>query len=175
VSPLREAYLYIVERAVAWEFDSAEYGKLARKMVELLLEQRESMTDDKIAIMLNVSTAEVRRILQYLMKHNLIGTKKRMTEDYRTEYTWYANDEVIRQAVRGRARAVREKLSLLIKALAEGSYYVCPNCFMRYALDDVMSGGDSCPVCGAKLEYVEGPDEIGKLTRVYEELEKVQG
>jgi transcription initiation factor TFIIE subunit alpha len=59
--------MYIVEKAVSIEFDSPEYGRLARKIVEMLLERGEDLTDDRVAILLNISTAETRRILQYLM------------------------------------------------------------------------------------------------------------
>ncbi|MEM0469122.1 MAG: transcription factor, partial [Pyrobaculum sp.] len=70
---MKDTYLYIVEKAVAWEFDSVEYGKLARKVAELLYERGEDLTDDRVAILLNISTAETRRILQYLMRQGLVG------------------------------------------------------------------------------------------------------
>lgn len=170
---MRDAYLYIVEKSVAWEFDSPEYGRLARKVVEMLYERKEDLTDDRIAILLNISTAETRRILQYLMKLNLVGVKKRTTEDYRIEYTWYVDDEVIKQAVSSRARVAREKISMLIRALTEGSYYICPNCHMRYSLEEAVNKGGVCPVCGAELEYVESLEEINKLTKVLQKLEKL--
>lgn len=170
---MKDTYLYVVEKAVAWEFDSAEYGKLARKVAELLYERGEDLTDDRVAILLNISTAETRRILQYLMKQGLVGVKKRTTEDYRIEYTWYVNDEVISQALKARARIAKEKISTLIRVLTEGSYYVCPSCFMRYTLDDAVNKGGTCPVCGAQLEYVESIEEINKLTKIYELLERI--
>jgi len=170
---VKDVYLYIVEKSVAPEFDSAEYGRLARKTVELLYERKEELTDDRIAILLNISTAETRRILQYLMKQNLVGVKKRSTEDYRIEYTWYVNDEVISQAVKYRAKIVKEKISLMIKALTEGAFYVCPNCFMRYPVEEVMERGGVCPICGSHLEYVENVEEINKLTKVFEKLDKI--
>lgn len=170
---MKDVYLYIVEKSVAWEFDSPEYGRLARKVAEMLYERKEDLTDDRIAILLNISTAETRRILQYLMKLNLVGVKKRTTEDYRIEYTWYVDDEIIKQAIGGRAKIAREKISMLIRALTEGSYYICPNCHMRYSLDEAVNKGGVCPVCGAELEYVESLEEINKLTRVLQKLEKL--
>ncbi|MFN7105398.1 MAG: transcription factor [Pyrobaculum sp.] len=170
---MREAYLYIVEKSVAWEFDSAEYGRLARKIVEMLYERKEDLTDDRVAILLNISTAETRRILQYLMKQNLVGVKKRTTEDYRIEYTWHVDDEVIRQAIKAKTKVVKEKISLLIRSLTEGAYYICPTCFMRYSLDDAVNKGGVCPICGNTLEYLENIDEIRKLTKIYEKLEKL--
>jgi len=170
---VKDAYLYIVEKAVAFEFDSPEYGRLARKIVEMLHERKEDLTDDRVAILLNISTAETRRILQYLMKLGLVGVKKRTTEDYRIEYTWYVDDEIIRQAIKNRARVAKEKISSLIRSLTEGAFYVCPNCFMRYTLDEAVNRGGTCPVCGAQLEYVENVEEINKLTKVYEILDKL--
>lgn len=44
---MKDTYLYIVEKTVAWEFDSVEYGKLARKVAELLYERgRTSLTTE---------------------------------------------------------------------------------------------------------------------------------
>ncbi len=170
---MREVYLHIVEKSVSWEFDSVEYGRLARKIVEILHERGEDLTDDRIAILLNISTAETRRILQHLMKYNLVGVKKRNTEDYRIEYTWYVNDEIINQAIKSRSRVVREKLSLLIASLTEGTYYICLTCFMRYTLEEAMNRDGTCPICGSKLTYVENVDEINKLTNVLQKLENV--
>jgi transcription initiation factor TFIIE subunit alpha len=173
VGGVRDAYMYVVEKAVSIEFDSPEYGRLARKIVEMLLERGEDLTDDRVAILLNISTAETRRILQYLMKHNLVGVKKRTTEDYRIEYTWYVDNDVIRQAIKNRSRVAREKISSLIRSLTEGTFYVCPNCFMRYTLDEAVNRGGVCPVCGSQLEYIENVEEINKLTKVYEILDKL--
>ncbi|ACB38990.1 transcription factor [Pyrobaculum neutrophilum] len=170
---MKEAYLYIVEKSVAWEFDSPEYGRLARKVVELLYDRKEDLTDDRVAILLNISTAETRRILQYLMKLGLVGVKKRTTEDYRIEYTWYVDDDVIRQAIKNRAKVAKEKISSLIKSLTEGAYYVCPTCHMRYTLDQAVNYGGVCPVCGTQLEYVENVEEIDKLTKAYESIDKI--
>ncbi|MEM1518797.1 MAG: transcription factor [Pyrobaculum sp.] len=170
---MKDTYLYVVEKTVAWEFDSVEYGKLARKVAELLYERGEDLTDDRVAILLNISTAETRRILQYLMRQGLVGVKKRTTEDYRIEYTWYINDEVIANALKNRAKIAREKISALIRTLTEGSYYICPNCFMRYTLDEAVNKGGVCPVCGTQLEYLENVQEIEKLTKVYRVLENI--
>lgn len=170
---MKDAYLYVVEKSVAWEFDSPEYGRLARKIAELLYERKEDLTDDRIAILLNISTAETRRILQYLMKLNLIGVRKKTTEDYRIEYAWYVDDEIIKQGISSRARVVREKLSMLIRSLTEGAYYICPNCFIRYTLDEAVNWGGRCPICGSQLEYVENVEEINKLTKIFEKLEKL--
>lgn len=170
---IRDAYLYIVEKMVAWEFDSPEYGRLARKIVELLHERKEDLTDDRVAILLNISTAETRRILQYLMKHNLVGVKKRTTEDYRIEYTWYVDDGIINQAIKYRAKVAKEKISMLIRSLAEGAFYICPTCHMRYQSEDAVNKGGVCPVCGTPLEYVESVDEINRLTEAYQKIDKL--
>jgi transcription initiation factor TFIIE subunit alpha len=42
---VKDAYLYIVEKTVAFEFDSPEYGRLARKIVEMLYERKEDLTE----------------------------------------------------------------------------------------------------------------------------------
>jgi len=65
---VKDAYLYIVEKAVAIEFDSPEYGRLARKIVEMLLERGEDLTDDRVAILLNKTNTV------------LIGDKVRVSE-----------------------------------------------------------------------------------------------
>ena len=65
---MKDAYLYIVEKAVAIEFDSPEYGRLARKIVEMLLERGEDLTDDRVAILLNKTNTV------------LIGDKVRVSE-----------------------------------------------------------------------------------------------
>lgn len=170
---MRDIYLYIVEKSVAWEFDSPEYGRLARKIVEMLLERGEDLTDDRIAILLNISTAETRRILQYLMKLGLVGVKRRTTEDYRIEYTWYVNNEVVAQAIKSRAEVAKSKISALIRALTEGAFYICPNCHMRYSLEEAVDIGGVCLVCGTQLDYVDSATEIEKLSKVYEKLEKI--
>ncbi|MCC6036572.1 MAG: transcription factor, partial [Pyrobaculum sp.] len=95
------------------------------------------------------------------------------TEDYRIEYTWYVDNDVIRQAIKNRSRVAREKISSLIRSLTEGTFYVCPNCFMRYTLDEAVNRGGVCPVCGSQLEYIENVEEINKLTKVYEILDKL--
>ncbi|MGB9703945.1 MAG: transcription factor [Pyrobaculum sp.] len=170
---MRDVYMYIVEKSVAWEFDSPEYGRLARKVVDMLYERKEDLSDDRIAILLNISTAETRRILQYLMRLGLVGVRKKTTEDYRIEYTWYVDDEIIRQAISSRARVAREKISMLIRSLTEGAYYICPNCFTMYTLDEAVNRGGLCPICGAQLEYVESVEGINKLTKTFEKLEKL--
>lgn len=166
--------MYIVEKSVAWEFDSPEYGRLARKVAEMLYERKEDLTDDRIAILLNISTAETRRILQYLMRLGLVGVKRKTTEDYRIEYTWYVDDEIIGQAISSRARVAREKISMLIRSL----YYICPNCFTMYTLDEAVNRGGVCPICGTQLEYVEsveGINKLTKITKIFEKLENYEG
>ncbi len=168
------AYLIIVERSVSFEFNSPEYGKLARKIVELLYSRKEHLSDDRIAIMLNISTAEARRILQFLSKNNMIGVVKSTTPDYRTEYSWYVDDSVIANAIRKRIELVSSKLGLLIRALTEGSFYVCPNCYRRYSLDEELAYNGICPICKVQLVYINSIDEINKITKIIEKLEKYE-
>jgi transcription initiation factor TFIIE subunit alpha len=79
------------------------------------------------------------------------------------------DNNVIRQAIKNRSRVAREK----IRSLTEGTFYVCPDCFMRYTLDEAVNRGGVCPVCGSQLEYIENVEEINKLTKVYEKLDKI--
>ncbi len=168
------AYLIMVERSVSFEFNSPEYGKLARKIVELLYSRKERLSDDRIAIMLNISTAEARRILQFLSRINMIGVVKSTTPDYRTEYSWYVDDSVITNAIKKRIELVSSKLGLLVRALTEGTYYVCPNCHRRYSLDEELAYNGICPVCKVQLIYINNIDEINKITKVIEKLEKYE-
>ncbi|MFB6491182.1 MAG: transcription factor [Thermoproteus sp. AZ2] len=167
-----EAYLLFVERSVSFEFNSSEYGKLARKMVEMLYTRKEQLSDDRIAILMNISTAEARKILQFLAKNNLIGVSKTTTPDYRTEYAWYLDDNVIANALKKRIELVSSKLSMLIRSLTEGSYYICPSCFRRYTLDEELAYNGVCPICKMQLIYINNITEINKLTEIIEKLEK---
>ena len=36
-----------------------------------------------------------------------------------------------------------------------------------------MERGGVCPICGSHLEYVENVEEINKLTKVFEKLDKI--
>lgn len=166
------AYLIMVERNVSFEFNSPEYGKLARKMVEMLYSRKEQLSDDRIAILMNISTAEARRILQFLAKGNMIGVVKTTTPDYRIEYAWYVDDVVIANAIKKRIELVSGKLALLVRALAEGTYYVCPNCHRRYSLDEELAYNGVCPICKVQLIYINNIDEINRITKVIEKLEK---
>lgn len=171
---LLSAYLIIVERSVSFEFNSPEYGKLARKIVEMLYSRREQLSDDRIAILMNISTAEARRILQFLSRGNLIGVVKTTTPDYRTEYSWYVDDAVVANAIKKKIELVSSKLSLLVRALTEGTYYVCPNCHRRYSLDEELAYNGVCPICKVQLIYVNNIDEINKVTEIIEKLEKYE-
>lgn len=166
------AYLAIVERSISFEFNSSEYGKLARKMVEMLYARKEQLSDDRIAILMNISTAEARRILQYLAKYNMIGIVKTTTPDYRTEYTWYVDDGVIGGAIRKRIELVSSKLSMLIRHLTEGAYYICPTCFRRYSLEEELTYNGICPICKSQLIYINNISEINKITEIIEKLER---
>ncbi|CCC82550.1 transcription factor [Thermoproteus tenax] len=168
------AYLAIVERSVSFEFNSPEYGKLARKIIEMLYSRREQLSDDRVAILMNISTAEARRILQFLSKNNMIGVVKSTTPDYRTEYSWYVDDTVIKQALKKRIELVSSKLSMLIRGLTEGAYYVCPNCHRRYSLDEELAYNGQCPICKVQLIYVNNINEINKITEIIEKLEKYE-
>jgi transcription initiation factor TFIIE subunit alpha len=44
---------------------------------------------------------------------------------------------------------------------------------MRYTLDEAVNRGGVCPVCGSQLEYIENVEEINKLTKVHEILDKL--
>ena len=44
---------------------------------------------------------------------------------------------------------------------------------LLHALDEAVNRGGVCPVCGSQLEYIENVEEINKLTKVYEKLDKI--
>ncbi len=170
VSEEWEVYLFLVRKMATLEFDSQEYGKLAQSVVELLMEKGGPLSDDKIAAMLNMSAAEVRRVLQFLHRLKFIGVERRMTEDYRHEYFWYVNGSVIADAVRHRAELVAEKLSAAVKAFSRTIYYVCTSCYRRYSFEEASSGEFQCPLCGGQLEAVDMVAEIEKLNNALSKL-----
>jgi transcription initiation factor TFIIE subunit alpha len=44
---------------------------------------------------------------------------------------------------------------------------------LLHALDEAVNRGGVCPVCGSQLEYIENVEEINKLTKAYEILDKL--
>jgi len=171
MSYLTNVYLYIVERLTSFEFSSDEYGRLARKIVETLLESGELASDEQLAISLNISVAEVRRILQFLTKVRIVGVNREMTNDYRYEYRWYVNEDVVRNFVVSRARLVLEKLSMMLRGGVDVVYY-CPNCFRRYNSDDAIKYELVCPICGSQLLQLDRVIEVESVTNIVNSISK---
>lgn len=170
MSEERSVYLFLVRKMATLEFDSPEYGKLAQSIVELLMEKGGQLTDDKIAAMLNMSAAEVRRVLQFLHRLKFIGVERRMTEDYRHEYLWYVDESTVAEAIRHRVELVAEKLSAAVKLLARTIYYICTSCYRRYTFEEASAAEFQCLLCGGQLEAVDTVAEIEKLNKAISSL-----
>lgn len=171
MSYITNVYLHVVERLTSFEFSSDEYGRLARKVAETLLESGEPMTDEQLAISLNISVAEVRRILQFLTRVRVLGVSREMTDDYRYEYRWYVNENVMRNFIAARAKVVVEKLSMMLRGGMDVVYY-CPTCFRRYNNDDAAKYELVCPICGAQLLQLDRIIEVESITNIVNVISK---
>ena len=176
---LNEVYLRIVERSALIYFDNVEYGRLARRIVEHLMDsQGEQMTDDKLAITLNLPSAEIRRVLNVLSNMGLVGVSRRVSEDMRQEYVWYVDERVIRSALARRVQQVMAKLMAYSQEAAKGLYYYCPRCYLVFDLEETETFQGTCPVCDTPLEPIDGFATSEVTARVVamlnQEVEKLQ-
>jgi len=176
---LTDAYLRIVERAALIYFDNVEYGRLAKRVIELLMDSpNEQFTDDKLAIMLNLPSAEIRRVLNVLSGMGLVGVSRRISEDMRQEYVWYVDERVIRSALAKRIQQVMAKLMAYSQEAAKGLHYYCPRCHMVFELEEAEAYQGTCPVCDTPLEPIDGfaASEVAArvVSQLNQELERLQ-
>ena len=168
-----------MERSTLIYFDNVEYGRLARRVVEHLMDsQGEQMTDDKLAITLNLPSAEIRRVLNILSNMGLVGVSRRVSEDMRQEYVWYVDEKVIRSALAKRIQQVMTKLMAYSQEAAKGLYYYCPKCYLVFDLEETEMFQGICPVCDSPLEPVDGfaASEVAArvVSQLNQELERLQ-
>ena len=53
------------------------------------------------------------------------------------------------------------------------TFYICPNCGIRFTFDEALENGFRCPRCGTSLEYFDNSKIVEFLRRKIAELEKI--
>jgi len=148
-------------------------GEVGERIIVLLLESKEALSDEEIAEKLGLRINDVRKALYDLVKLGFV-TYRRVTrrESYWHSYKWYTNEMMIAQAVLRRKREVLKKLMQRLEFEKENVFYVCPLDGSRYSFDEAFENYFRCPRCGSDLVEIDNRKIIENLERLIEKLRR---
>ena len=165
-----------VERRLAYEFNSPDVGKIAVTIINMLLNSKTPLSDDRIAASLNISVTDDRKILQVLYRLGIVSLSRETHDQYRYEYRWQLTKEHVKKYVQNLISMVIDKLVRVVKCLSSTVLYYCPTCFSRYTIDEVYDFNFECPLDNTPLIQIDIDKELTFLNNVIKDLSKlIQG
>jgi len=156
------------------EFVKLMLGEQAARIFEELYKIGDEVNDEEIAKRLGLKLNEVRRQLYLLSEQGLVSyrrTKGRNGEWY--TYYWKIERDRLLGIIKSRKLITLSKLKERLKYEETNTFYICPNCGIRFTFDEALENGFRCPRCGTSLEFFDNTEIIGFLRRKIRELEKI--
>ena len=148
-------------------------GEIGEKIILLLLETKEALSDEEIAERLGLRINDVRKTLYDLVKLGFV-TYRRVTrrESYWHSYKWFTNEMMIAQAILRRKKEALRKLEQRLQFEKENVFYVCPLDGSRYSFDEAFENYFRCPRCGSDLVEVDNRKIVENLEKLIERLRR---
>ncbi len=148
-------------------------GEVGEKIVVLLLESKEALSDEEIAEKLGLRINDVRKALYDLVKLGFV-TYRRVTkrESYWHTYKWFTDESMIAQAVLRRKRETLKKLEQRLQYEKESVFYTCPVDGSRYSFDEAFENYFKCPRCNSDLVEVDNRSIVEALEKLIEKLRR---
>jgi len=156
------------------EFVKLMLGEQAAKIFAELYKICEEVNDEEIAKRLGLKLNEVRRQLYLLSEQGLVSyrrTKGKNGEWY--TYYWRIEKDRLLGIIRSRKMITLNKLRERLRYEETNTFYICPNCGIRFTFDEALENGFGCPRCGTSLEYFDNSKIVEFLRRKIAELEKI--
>ncbi len=148
-------------------------GEVGEKIVLLLLESKEALSDEEIAEKLGLRINDVRKALYDLVKLGFV-TYRRVTrrESYWHTYKWFTDEMMIAQAVLRRKKEALKRLERRLEYERENVFYMCPLDGSRYSFDEAFENYFKCPRCGSDLMEVDNRKVVEELEKLVERLRR---
>ncbi len=146
------------------------HGELARRIAEILAE-RDEVTDDELAKILEVDVNEVRRILNMLFESRLVKYRRARDEKIGWfKYYWRLTDEPPHLILEDRKRIAISLLKRRLQYEESVELYVCPQCGKKYTYEEADDAGYICIDCGEVLEPYDNTLDVEVLKEAIERL-----
>jgi len=156
------------------EFVKLMLGEQAAKIFAELYKIGEEVNDEEIAKRLGLKLNVVRKQLYLLSEQGLVSyrrTKGKNGEWY--TYYWRIERDRLLGIIRSRKMITLNKLRERLRYEETNTFYICPNCGVRFTFDEALENGFRCPRCGMSLEYFDNSRIVEFLRRKIAELEKI--
>jgi len=156
------------------EFVKLMVGEQAAKIFAELYKIGEEVNDEEIAKRLGLKLNVVRKQLYLLSEQGLVSyrrTKGKNGEWY--TYYWRIERDRLLGIIRSRKMITLNKLRERLRYEETNTFYICPNCGVRFTFDEALENGFRCPRCGMSLEYFDNSRIVEFLRRKIAELEKI--
>jgi len=148
-------------------------GEVGEKVLMLLVQVKEPLSDEEIAEKLGLRINDVRKALYDLVKLGFVSYKRVTKRDsYWHVYKWYTNERMLSQALLRRKKEVLRKLEARLRYESENVFYVCPLDGSRYSFDEVFENYFRCPRCGSDLVEVNNAEIVNVLKTLVDKLRK---
>ncbi len=148
-------------------------GEIGRRVVEVLLERGEEVSDEEIAQALNMRINDVRRALYELARYGIVSYKRVGKRDsFWYTYRWYIDKDTLARVLLQRKKSVLRKLEDRLAYEESGVFYVCPIDGSRYSFDEAFENYFKCPRCGSDLVEVNNSSVVEYLKNLIERLQR---
>ena len=150
-------------------------GEETVKLVRLIIEGKENVSEFILAEKLEIKINTVRNMLYGLQKYNLV-TSMRKKDKQKGWYIYYWTFNEVQAKVLMKT-VKQEEIELLKKRLEkeeDGEYYNCPKKCLRLNFVNAMDNDFKCPLCEKVLKQADNKKIIKELKKEIEILEAVQ-
>lgn len=155
------------------EFVKKMLGDEAAKIFAELFKASDEVNDEELAKKLSLKLNEVRRQLYSLSEQGLVTyrrTKGKNGEWY--TYYWRVEKERLLGIIKTRKTITLSKLKERLRYEENNTFYICPNCGIRFTFEEALENGFKCPRCNSSLEYFDNSEIVHFLKEKIRELEK---
>jgi len=153
-------------------------GDVGKKVMEVLLEEDEYLTENDIVERTGINVHDVRKALHKMREEALL--------DFRTErdpetrwiiYYWKVSPEAISDFIRRRKLKIMRKLRQKLEYEKANQFFLCrnPSCNFKAPFETAAKWLFICPKCGSLLDAYDNSSIVLFLEKKIKELEKEVG
>ena len=149
-------------------------GEDAAKIAQKLM-KKPGLTDDELAVTLEMDVKHVRKILHILHDLSLLTYEMAFDKkNNRRVFKWRLQQEQVIGVVKAQLKKIYARLKMLREHFGKNQFYWCGNVSCKkYTFDAALDNFFKCPTCGQKLNYFDPTPIISAIDRKISEIEKM--
>lgn len=155
-------------------FDEIIVNLAGEEVLELakLLRDKKSLSEFKIAEILNLELNEVRNLLYKLYHINLVSfTKRKDLKKGWYVYYWIFKPKQLRFAYNKLNKQKLNKLKEIVNKEMNHTFFLCANGCLRLDFERALNYEYRCPECGSLMHHQDNSSIISKLNEQIKQLE----